>query len=185
MTPQDWVIIAAGWVALAIVLAGVMWDQHHHGRRLDRHRHELTNHARRLLLQEAAPDATSIGAPMPTVGHAQPRNPRPAMGIPATHHPGQEGATGGWKTALQRPPALTDLQHVLQQAGRALTATEMATQLGRQPWDLIGDIDRDIKAGRIEAVPGHTAGRTAYRLADADTVRLPHGMPLLPGAVSR
>ncbi len=85
---------------------------------------------------------------------------------------------------LARPPALSDLQHVLTHAGRALTATEIATQLGRKPWDLIADIDRDMAAGLIRTVPGHTAGRTAYTLADP-TERMPHGMPVLPGAVSR
>ena len=67
MTTQDWIIIAAGWIALAMVQAGVMWDNHCHGRRLDRHRADLNNHARRLTLGEHRPAATSIGQPMPTV----------------------------------------------------------------------------------------------------------------------
>jgi len=116
------------------------------------------------------------------------------MAIPAHHHAGQEGANGGWKQAvcdadatlrLARPPALTDIEHVLTQAGRALTATEMATQLERKPWDCLPELERLLKAGKIQTVPGHTAGRTAYRLADTDTLRMPHGMPLLPGTVAR
>lgn len=169
MTTQDWVIIAAGWIALAMVLTGVAWDNHSHGRRLDRHRAELTNHARRLILQEAAPQATSVGQPMASVT-------------------GQHRAIANDADPtlrLARPPALTDLQAVLAEAGRALTATELATRLGRQPWDLLPDIDRDMAAGRIRTVPGHTAGRTAYQLADTDTLRMPHGMPLLPGTAAR
>ncbi len=86
---------------------------------------------------------------------------------------------------LARPPALTDIEHVLTQAGRALTATEMATQLGRQPWDCLPELDRLLKAGAIRTVPGHTAGRTAYELADPaeSTERMPRGMSLLPGVV--
>ncbi len=82
---------------------------------------------------------------------------------------------------LARPPALSDIEHVLTQAGRDLTATELARALERKPWDLIAPIDELITAGKIQTVPGHTAGRTAYRLAD--TLRMPHGMSVLPGVV--
>lgn len=81
---------------------------------------------------------------------------------------------------LHRPPALSDIEAVLDQAGRALTATEMAAKLDRKPWDLLPDIDRAMAAGRIRTVPGHTAGRTAYQLADGDTLRMAR-MPVLPG----
>lgn len=68
---------------------------------------------------------------------------------------------------LARPPARSDIEHLIAKAGRCLTATELAAQLERRPWDLLPDIELLLKDGRIQTVPGHTAGRTAYRLADA------------------
>ncbi len=164
---------------------------------LRRQRDQLAQHRRAIVqLQGAATrPPTSIGAPMPKVRarnlDCPPPNPRFVVskaGLRSLQtnesRPGPACAIDTDPTLrLARPPALTDLQHVLTQAGRALTTTEIYTQLGRQPWDLIADIDRDTKAGRIKAVPGHTAGRTAYTLADP-TERMPNGMPLLPGTVA-
>lgn len=152
---------------------------------LRRQRDQLAQHRRAIVqLQGAATQPpTSVGQPMPTIG----RPPQPRL------HSGPANASRSPRTCitdadptlrLARPPALSDVEAVLTQAGRALTATEMATQLGRKPWDLLPDIDGAVKAGRIRTVPGHTAGRTAYELADTDTLRLPRGMSVLPG-VSR
>lgn len=183
MTTQDWVIIAAGWIALAMVLTGVAWDNHSHGRRLDRHRAELTNHARRLTLHEHRAAATSVGQPMPTVTKVTATISGDGSLQAHSTYNGRRCVQDLDQTLrLARPPALSDIEHALTEAGRALTATELATRLGRQPWDLLPDIDRDMAAGRIRTVPGHTAGRTAYTLADP-TERMPNGMSVLPGVV--
>ena len=70
MTRQDWIIVGAGWLALAAIIVGLMLDQRRIERRLRRHRGDLSNHARRLVQIEAAQRglATSTRAPMPTVG---------------------------------------------------------------------------------------------------------------------
>lgn len=156
---------------------------------LARQREQLHQHHRAIVqLQSAAVvPPTSVGQPMPAVTGAHraiggPVRP-PALWV-RENGPGPSAGGADDTLRLQRPPALTDLQHVLTQAGRALTVTEMAAQLGRQTWDLLPDIDRDMAAGRIRTVPGHTAGRTAYQLADS-TERMPNGMPLLPGTVAR
>ncbi len=157
---------------------------------LRRQRDQLAQHRRAIVqLQGAAiHPPTSVRQPMSVV---QPRNPRPAMAIPAHHHAGQEGANGGWKQAvcdtdatlrLARPPALGDVEAAMAKASRALTPTELAARLDRQPWDCLPELEWLLKAGRIQTVPGHTAGRTAYRLAD-QTERMPHGMSVLPGVV--
>lgn len=214
MTTQDWVIIAAGWGALAAVIAGLIWDRRCDSRRLDRHRADLNNHSRRLVLIEGRRQgATSIGEPMPTVTKVTATI--SGDGYLRRHKPynGPEVRQGGWVNGpvwgredgpelfvtqaglrslratsdpdptlrLGRPPALSDIEAVLHQAGRDLTATELATKLERKTWDLIAPIDELIKAGKIQTVPGHTAGRTAYRLA-GDTLRMAR-MPVLPGLV--
>ena len=80
---------------------------------------------------------------------------------------------------LRRPPALSDIESLIATAGRCLTPTELADRLERRPWDLLPELERLTTAGRIKLVPGHTAGRSAYTLADP-TVRLSR-MPILPG----
>ena len=180
-------------IALAAIVLVLLWPVHQEltiralRHSLRRQRDQLAQHRRAIVqLQGAATQPpTSTHAPMNdkvwsgsmvTIG-----------GIDMTRHMKSLDvhASPDRTLRLTRPPALTDLQHVLQQAGRALTATEMAAQLGRQPWDLLPLIDQDVAAGRIRTVPGHTAGRTAYELADTDTHRMPNGMPVLPGASSR
>ncbi len=209
------VLILAAWTYVVL-------EQRDTRRRLDRHRADLTNHARRLTLHEHRAAATTVGQPMATVGRPRPRDiadalTRSAMAIPAPRWVNRPAPWGkeegpelfvtqaGLRTLmanatqpapacvtdpdptlrLTRPPSVlppeqSDLQRVLADAGRPLTATEMADRLGRQPWDLLPLIDRDMTAGRIRTAPGHTAGRTAYQLADTDTVRMPK-MPVLPG----
>lgn len=181
------VLILAAWTYVVL-------EQRDTRRRLDRHRADLTNHARRLTLHEHRAAATTVGQPMATVtgqaraisgGHGR----RPELLVTPTGLRSLQTAADP-TLRLTRPPSVlppeqSDLQRVLADAGRPLTATEMADRLGRQPWDLLPLIDRDMTAGRIRTAPGHTAGRTAYQLADTDTVRMPHGMPLLPGTVAR
>lgn len=189
-------------VAMAAIGLVLLWPLHQaltiralrHS--LRRQRDQLAQHRRAIIqLQGAAVrPPTSIGAPMPKVRARNLDCPTPnprfvvsKAGLRSLQtnesRPGPACATDTDPTLrLARPPALTDLQHVLTQAGRALTATEIATKLGLPTWELIPAIDRDLAAGRIQAVPGHTAGRTAYRLAD-QTERMPHGMSVLPGVV--
>lgn len=201
MTTQDWIIIAAGWIALAAVVAGLMWDRRSDSRRLDRHRADLNNHARRLVLVEDRPGATSVGQPMASVTGTHRAIGRPpatggVISASSAYRVREDGcdlfapsravratlADADPTLRLALPPALTDIESVLHQAGRALTATEMATKLDRKPWDCLPELEWLLKAGRIQTVPGHTAGRTAYRLAD-QTERMPHGMSVLPGVV--
>ncbi len=159
------VLILAAWTYVVL-------EQRDTRRRLDRHR--------------AA--ATTVGQPMPTIGRplaTSGHGRRPELLVtPAGLRSLQTAADPTLR--LTRPPSVlppeqSDLQRVLADAGRPLTATEMADRLGRQPWDLLPLIDRDMTAGRIRTAPGHTAGRTAYQLADTDTVRMPHGMSVLQG----
>ncbi len=192
-------------VAVAAIVLVLLWPTHQQLtiralRHAIRQQHKQLHQHRRAIVQlqgAATQPPTSVGQPMPTVG-------RPlATGgvIPASsaYRLGEgEGDVFAPSRALRatladadatlrlaRPPALSDIEHVLTQAGRDLTATELARALERKPWDLIAPIDELITAGKIQTVPGHTAGRTAYRLADTDTLRMPHGMPLLPGTVAR
>lgn len=190
-------------VALAALTLVLLWPLHQEltiralRHSLRRHRDQLTQHRRAIVqLQGAAVrPPTSIGQPMPTVG--RPLATGGAIPASSAYRLGEGGcdlfapsralratlADPDQTLRLARPPALSDIEAVLTQAGRALTATEIATKLGRQTWDLLPLIDQDVAAGRIRTVPGHTAGRTAYTLADP-TERMPNGMSVLPG-VSR
>ncbi len=194
-------------VVLAALVLVLLWPLHQQltiralRHSLRRQRDQLAQHRRAIIqLQGAAiQPPTSIGAPMPSVTgtHRAIGHPMATINVQARNldcpapNPRFVVSKAGLRSLqtdtdptlrLARPPALTDLQHVLTQAGRALTATEIATKLGLPTWELIPAIDRDLAAGRIQAVPGHTAGRTAYRLAD-QTERMPHGMSVLPGVV--
>lgn len=191
-------------VALAALALVLLWPLHQELtiralRHAIRQQHKQLHQHRRAIVQlqsAAVRPPTSIGQPMPTVGR-----PLATGGVipAATAYRLREGecdvfpppralratlADRDPTLRLARPPAVSDIEHVLTQAGRALTATEMATQLGRQPWDLLPDIDRAMAAGRIRTVPGHTAGRTAYALVDGGTLRMAR-MPVLPGTVAR
>lgn len=162
-------------VVLAALVLVLLWPTHQQLtiralRHAIRQQHKQLHQHRRAIVQlqsAAVRPPTSIGQPMPSVTGTH-----RAIGGTADPDP---------TLRLARPPALTDIEGVLTDAGRALTATEMATKLGRQPWDLLPMIDRDMAAGRIRTVPGHTAGRTAYTLVATDTLRMPHGMSVLPG----
>lgn len=179
-------------IVLAAIVLAVLWPTHQQltiralRHSLRRQRAQLAQHRRAIVqLQGAATQPpTSVGQPMPTVGRPQPNVTIGGVDMSRYVKSLDVQADPDRTLRLARPPALSDVEHVLTQAGRALTATEMATQLGRKPWDLLPDIVGAVKAGRIRTVPGHTAGRTAYELADTDTLRLPRGMSVLPG-VSR
>lgn len=176
-------------VGSAILLA-LLWPIHQQ-LELRALRHSLrrmherqAQHARALvhLQTTMANTPLQVHAPMPRVGRAQADLPSAARNA----SPGPETCIADPDPTLRlgRPPSLSDIEGVLDQAGRDLTATEIAARLDRKPWDLIADIDRLIKAGKIQTVPGHTAGRTAYRLASPPdpTERIPGGMPILWGA---
>jgi hypothetical protein len=187
---------AAALAALTLVL---LWPIHQQleiralRHSLRRQRDQLHQHRRAIVQLQAHAHEVSVGQPMPTIRpRPQKRPPRPltAPTAPDTPQERQEGANGGGKQAasgtdhtvrLQRPPVPSDVESVLQRSGRALTATEIATKLGRQTWDLIAEIDQAIAAGKIVTVPSHIAGRTAYQLADTTTQRIPNGMSVLPG----
>jgi len=168
-------------IVLAAIVLALVWPVHQQlelralRHALRRQRDQLAQHRRAIVqLQGAATQPpTSVGQPMASVTGQHRTIGAEAPACVADRDP---------TLRLHRPPAVTDVEHVLTQSGRALTATEIATHLGRQPWDLLGDIDRAMAAGRIRTVPGHTAGRTAYQLADT-THRMPHGMSVLPGLV--
>lgn len=168
--------VEQGVIAAAIVLNVVMWlylalGQRELRQHLGRHRRKLSDHHRAIVhLQGTSADTgTTSRRPMPTVGNLRRsvvHRPPSVLPVPAP------------------APELSDIERALADAGRGLTATELATRLGRQTWDLLPDIDRDMAAGRIRTVPGHTAGRTAYALTDGDTLRMAR-MPVLPGTVAR
>lgn len=80
---------------------------------------------------------------------------------------------------LGRPPALSDIEAVLAKAARPLTRMEMAAELERQPWELLGDLKRLMLDGRLALSPSHGA-EAAYTLADP-TTRMA-SMPILWGA---
>jgi len=189
-------------IVLAAIVLALVWPVHQQlelralRHSLRRQRDQLAQHRRAIVQLQggATQPPTSVGQPMATIG-----GPIATGGVipAATAYRLREGECDVFALSralratladrdptlrLHRPPAVTDVEHVLTQSGRALTATEIATHLGRQPWDLLGDIDRAMAAGRIRTVPGHTAGRTAYQLADT-THRMPHGMSVLPGLV--
>lgn len=165
------VLILAAWTYVVL-------DQRDLRRALRRQRTQLHQHRRAIVqLQGAAiQPPTSVGQPMPTI-KVRARN----LDCPA---PNPSFVDPDRTLRLARPPALSDVEHVLTQAGRALTSTELADRMGCMVWDLLPGIDRLVREGKIQSVPCHTAGRTAYQLADTDTLRLPRGMSVLPG-VSR
>lgn len=177
-------------VGSAILLA-LLWPIHQQ-LELRALRHSLrrmherqAQHARALvhLQTTMANTPLQVHAPMPRVGRAPAQ--AALRSVPRNASPGPETCIDPDATLrLGRPPSLSDIEGVLDHAGRDLTATEIAARLDRKPWDLIADIDRLIKAGKIQTVPGHTAGRTAYRLAGPPdpTERIPGGMPILWGA---
>ena len=82
------------------------------------------------------------------------------------------------ETLRLRPPALSDIEAVLAKAARPLTRMEMAAELERQPWELLGDLKRLMLDGRLAISPSHGA-EAAYTLADP-TARMAR-MSVLPG----
>lgn len=184
-------------IALCAIVLVMLWPIHqeltiralrHSLRRMNERQ---AQHARALvhLQTTMANTPLQVHQPMPKVGRRLEAVPPRPLGLPnakarITSTRYECPADPDQTLRLGRPPSLSDIEGVLDQAGRDLTATEIAARLDRKPWDLIADIDRLIKAGRIQTVPGHTAGRTAYRLASPPdpTERIPGGMPILWGA---
>ncbi len=159
MTGQDWAIIGAGWLALAIVIAGFWLDQRTLAKRLHRHRRQLdqlagTASAHGAALARADLLPTASHRPMATVG----RRPPSLLPVPAP------------------TPERSDIEQALAEAGRGLTGVELAEALGRKPWDLLPDLDRLLQDKRVVLAGGHTLGRSTYELPAGDTLRLPSGM---------
>lgn len=140
------VLILTAWGYLAL-------EQRTLRRQLRSTRQRVHQHHRALVHLQGltAAQATSTGQPMATVTRLRP----PSLLAPAP-----------------APAAVSEIEQALAGAGRALTGVELADALDRKPWDLLPDLDRLLKSGRVEPVGGHTLGRTAYQLADP-TLRLP------------
>lgn len=186
---------------LAAFVLVLLWPIHQHltiralRYALGRQREQLHQHARAIIQLQGAATAppTSVGQPMPTVTRSRLvaqddgelfatqaglRSLRASESQPAPAFATDPDPT----LRLRRPPAQSDIEALLAAAGRCLTPIELADRLERKPWDLLPEIERLTTAGRIKLVPGHTAGQSAYTLADP-TMRLAR-MPVLPGLVS-
>ncbi len=120
-------------------------------------RQRVHQHHRALVHLQGvtATQTTSTGQPMATVTRLRPPTVLPTE--PA-------------------PDAVTEIEQALAARGR-MTRIELARYLGRQPWEILGDLKRLMLDGRIHLTESHTAGEPAYALADP-TLRL-------PGAVAR
>ena len=189
MTRQDWIIVGAGWLALAAIIVGLMLDQRRIERRLRRHRGDLSNHAKRLLQIESAQRglATSTRAPMPTVGQRN-LDPPPANPSPDPQPWIEHGNVRRLFTAprpdptlrLSRPPSILDIESVLAAAApRPLTRMELATRTGLEPWQVDQRLRAMADQGHVDQVQGHDIER-GWVLTDP-TLRMPH-QHLLPGA---
>lgn len=195
MTDAELIGLAWRFAVGVLILAAwtyVVLEQRKVRRRLDRHRADLNNHARRLTrIQGPTPNATGVGQPMndKVWSGAMVAVPKVTATISGetslqrhTRYDSPDLCPDPDPTLrLKRPPALSDIEATIARAGRCLTPTELATELERKPWDLLPELERLTSSGRIKLVPGHTAGQSAYTLADP-TVRLSR-MPVLPGLV--
>lgn len=206
MTHQDWIIVGAGWLALAAVIVGLMLDQRRIERRLRRHRLDLSQHAKRLLQIESAQRglATSTRAPMngkvwsgamvpipeptPTAANQHNLDPPPANPSPDPQPWIEHGNVRRLFTAprpdptlrLHRPPSLLDIESVLAAAApRPLTRMELATRTGLEPWQVDQRLRAMADQGQVDQVQGHDIER-GWVLTDP-TLRMPH-QHLLPGA---
>lgn len=168
MTTQDWAIIGAGWLALAIVIAGFWLDQRQLAKRLHRHRRQLdqlagTASAHGAALARADLLPTTSHRPMPTVGRMRAsieRRPPTVLPPPAP------------------TPERSDIEQALADAGRPLTRMELGRKLGLAPWEMLGPIKALMLAGKVTMTTSHTDGEPGYWLAGeaGDTLRLPSGM---------
>ncbi len=127
------------------------------GQRDLRHQQQATRkrvhaHHRAIVhLQAASADqATTAAQPMATVTRIRPPSLLPAE--PA-------------------PEAVTEIEQALAARG-SMTRIELARYLGRQPWEILGDLKRLMLDRRVHLTESHTAGEPAYTLADP-TLRLP------------
>lgn len=185
-------------MVLAAIVLALLWPLHQYLELralryvVNQQRDRIQQHHRAIIqLQGAAPQPpTSAGQPMPTVAEFRAKWDDVGIRSQPHLHPAPANASSRAETCirppdpdptlrLRRPPALSDIESLIATAGRCLTPTELADRLERRPWDLLPELERLTTAGRIKLVPGHTAGQSAYTLADP-TVRLSR-MPILPG----
>lgn len=186
---------AATYTALALALS---WATYQHltvrelRRSRVRQRRQLNKHARALIqLQGLLPYLpTSNGQPMngkvwsgqlgPVVTQVTATIPGDASLQPHTTPDPPEPCPDAETVRLPELPVVRPtLEQVLAGATRGLTPTELADRIDCMVWDLLPELDRLVRDGKVQTVPSHTAGRTAYRLTD-DTERLAR-MPVLPG----
>ncbi len=128
------------------------------GQRDLRHQQQATRkrvhaHHRAIVHLQATTDdqqATTTAQPMATVTRLRPPSLLPVEPPPA---------------------AVTELEQALAERG-SMTRIELARYLGRQPWEILGDLKRLMLDRRVHLTESHTAGEPAYTLADP-TLRLP------------
>ena len=196
----DTAITLCAFVLVLIVPTYLLLEVRAVRRGLQQLHHRQRQHAGAIIqLQTTVADTPlQVHQPMPTVGRAKatpaavpagwaslrPKsdevqlNPRPTTLADRNLWDELGQATGPDETLRLRPPALSDIEAVLAKAARPLTRMEMAAELERQPWELLGDLKRLMLDGRLALSPSHGA-EAAYTLADP-TTRMAR-MPLLPG----
>ena len=143
-------LIVTAWAYVVLEQRDLRYQQRAMRRRLHQHHRALVH----LHGTIADPDATTA-QPMATVTRLRPPSllpPEPA------------------------PDAVSEIEQALAARGN-MTRIELARYLGRQPWEILGDLKRLMLDRRVHLTESHTAGEPAYALADP-TLRL-------PGAVSR
>lgn len=182
----DTAITLCAFVLVLIVPTYLLLEVRAVRRGLQQLHHRQRQHAGAIIqLQTTVADTPlQVHQPMPTVGRPKAE---PAA-VPAgwasltsatPDRPTRATTSDPDETLRLRPPALSDIEAVLAKAARPLTRMEMAAELERQPWELLGDLKRLMLDGRLALSPSHGA-EAAYTLADP-TTRMAR-MPLLPGA---
>jgi hypothetical protein len=186
----DTAITLCAFVLVLIVPTYLLLEVRAVRRGLQQLHHRQRQHAGAIIqLQTTVADTPlQVHQPMPTVGRpkAEPAAVPPGWASLTSVTPGRPTrVTSGDidhdpdETMRLRPPALSDIEAVLAKAARPLTRMEMAAELERQPWELLGDLKRLMLDGRLALTPSHGA-EAAYTLADP-TTRMA-SMPILWGA---
>jgi hypothetical protein len=154
----DAMLKTAGGVLILCAWTYVVLEQRDLRRQLRATRKRVHTHHRAIVYLQATADdqqATTTAQPMATVTRLRPPSLLPAE---------------------PPPTAVTELEQALAERG-TMTRLDLARYLGRQPWEILGDLKRLMLDGRIHLTESHTAGEPTYALADP-TLRL-------PGAVAR